>query len=69
MWIYTIAILNFLIFLIYKWMTKDFGKFEKFGAFSVKPVLFFGNQLDLYTGKAGFMDEMFRFYDIYKPHR
>lgn len=65
-WILLIIVL--LIVLIYKWMTKDFGKYESQGAFSVKPTLFFGNQYEVLLGKKSYVEDILEFYEKAKDH-
>lgn len=56
------ASLGFLL-LVYWYLTKEYGKFEAKGIFSIKPTFFFGNTADAMLQRKSF-PEMHR--DIYE---
>ena len=65
-WLQWIGIVFLLLGTVYWYLTRNYGKWEKKGVFSVPPKLFFGNQKDMLTQKK----HMFDFYqDLYKEHK
>ena len=64
-WWQYLAVLALLSFLLYRWLTANYGQFEALGVPANKPALFFGNDGDLYSGTKGFAEH---YADVYKTN-
>jgi len=68
-WGQTVALIIGLILIWYYYLTKDYGKWEAKGLFSIKPSFLFGNLKEVYLQQAHTMDFHRDFYEKMSGHR
>lgn len=52
-----------LIYIVYKWATRDHEYFVRRGVPALKPALFFGNSADFFTKKVDLIDFVIKLYN------
>ena len=71
--VYFISSLGFLLLLagvVYYYLTRNFGKFEKqYGLKGLKPVPFYGTEKDLLMGKVSMADIVLKRYKEFEGHK